>query len=315
MKKLSLILSAVAIAVLVFSGCKKKTETPGTNNGGDGAWYQPEQKQRSLLLNFTATWCTYCGQWGHPAFHAAEDGLGDNALPFAIQAGSSELAAVQYKPGTDTPYYARHLAEMTPPTSSLLGITVSGYPTLCVNNTGGYGPGSQATMIADANSFNAKKADANIDFGVTKNMTGLNIRSTVRFFNASNGDYFVTFFITQNNISHRQNVSGTYVDPYTHNDVIRAFPITNAKETMGTVTGLNKTFGDAVISGDIASNKYVNLELNYTADNKSVMYPAGWVNFMWDMNSTQNLFITGLVWKKDVASGKFVFVNGVRKPL
>lgn len=313
MKKLSLILSAVAIAVLVFSGCKKKTDDPG--NSGDGSWYQPEQKQRSLLLNFTATWCTYCGQWGHPAFHAAEDGLGDNALPFAVQAAQSELSAVQYKPGTDTPYYARHLADMTPPASLLQGINVGGYPTLCVNNKGGYGPGSQATMIADANTFNANKASANIDFGVTKSMTGLNIRSTVRFFDAANGEYYVTFFITQNNISHRQNVSGNYIDPYTHNDVIRAFPITNAKEMGGITAGLNKTFGDAIISGDITANKYVNLELNYTADNKSVMYPNGWVNFIWDMNSTQNLFITGLVWKKDLSSGKFVFVNGVRKPL
>lgn len=313
MKKLSLILSAVAIVVLVFSGCKKKPESPGTNN--DGAWYQPEQKQRSLMLNFTATWCTYCGQWGHPAFHAAEEGMGDNALPFAIQAGSSELAAVQYKPGTDTPYYSRHLADMIPPTSSLLGITVSGYPTLCVNNKGGYGPNSQATMIADANAFNAKSPDANIDFGVTKNMTGLNIKSTTKFFNGVSGEYYVTFFITKNNISHRQNVSGTYVDPYIHNDVVMGFPITNAKETVGTVKGLNKTYGDAIITGDIAANKFVNLELNYVADTKTNLYPAGWIPFVWDMNSTQNLYVTGLVWKKDAASGKYVFVNGVRKPL
>ncbi|MCC6818202.1 MAG: Omp28-related outer membrane protein [Bacteroidia bacterium] len=308
MKNVSKLILAAIMVVTAFTACKKE-KTGGDDNGGSGstAWYEPENKQRSLLMDFTATWCTYCGAWGHPTFDAAVTSLGDNAIPFSVQGGSSELAAIQYKANNDTPFYARHLNDLQ---ASLKNVTVSGYPTLVVNNKSGYGPNSNATMVSDANNLNAMPAVANINFGVTKNANGFNIKSTVKFFQATTGDYHVTFFITQNNIDHRQNVSGTYVSPYNHNNIIRAFPISNKVESFG----LNSTFGDAVISGDIASGKFVNVELNYVADNKSTMMPSGWNIFTWNQSNTANLYLTGIVWKKD-SSGKFVFVNAVRKPL
>lgn len=310
MKKLSLLFTAVAITAIVFTGCKKK-ETGPSGGSNETAWFEPEQKQRSLMFNFTATWCTYCGVWGHPTFHSAETSLGDNALPFAIQGGQSELSAVQYKPSNDTPYYARHLSEFT---SSLQGITVGGYPTLCVNNKSGYAGGSQATMVNDANAFNSISPVANIEFGITKNATGFVAKTTTKFFKETNGEYYITMFITQNGINHRQNVGGTYQNSYTHDNIIRAYPITNAKETAGSLAGLNKTFGKAIISGSIAAGKFVNTELTYVADNKTTMMPSGWNVFMWDQNNTSNLFVTAIVWKKE-DSGKFTFVNGVRKPI
>lgn len=303
-----MLFTAVLITASVFSGCKKKEEAP-TADGG--AWYEPEQKQRSLMMNFTATWCTYCGQWGHPTFHAAELSLGDNALPFNVQAAQSELAAVQYKPGNDTPYYARHMSELT---TLINNVTVGGYPTLMVNNKGGYAGGSQATMAADANNFNANAPVANINFGITKNANGFVARTTTKFFKETSGDYHITMFITENGINHRQNVSGTYVSPYNHDNIIRAFPISNAKETAGSLAGLNKTFGNAIISGSISAGKFVNTELSFVADNKTTMLPSTFNSFMWNQSNTSNLYVTALIWKKEF-NGKFTFVNGVRKAL
>ncbi len=305
MKKLSILLSAVAITAMVFSGCKKTAK-----NDGETAWFEPENKQRSLMLDFTATWCTYCGSWGHPTFNAAETSAGDAALPFAIQGSSSELSAIQYKPNNDTPYYARHLSDFS---NNLNGITVGGYPTLCVNNKSGYGSGSQATMVNDINAFNAKAPVANINFGITKNANGFTAKTTTKFFQAASGEFFITMFITQNNIIHQQNVAGTYVPNYTHNNIIRAWPISNAKETTGTIAGLNKTFGDAIISGDIASGKFVNKELTFYTDNKMTMIPSTFDILTWNQNNTANLYVTALIWKKE--NGKYTFVNGVRKPL
>jgi len=305
MKNVSKLILATLFVATFFAGCKKEETNGGNSNS---AWYEPENKQRSLLMDFTATWCTYCGAWGHPTFNAAETSLGDNAIAFSVQGGSSELAAIQYKQGNDTPFYALHLAELQ---TSLLNVSVSGYPTLCVNNKSGYGPNSNATMVNDANAFNNLGAVANVNFGVTKNATGFNIKSTLKFFKAATGDYHVTFFITENKINHRQNVSGTYVSPYEHNNIIRAFPISNKKNA----NTLNSTFGDAVVTGDIAAGKFLNLEYNYTADNKSTMIPSGWNVFNWNQSNTSNLYLTGIVWKKDAASGKYIFVNATRKAL
>lgn len=305
-----MLFTAVALTAIVFTGCKK-TETTDDNNTGSGAWYEPEMKQRSLMLDFTATWCTYCGAWGHPTFNAAENSLGDNAVAFAVQGGSSELAAIQYKPNNDTPYYSRHLAEMT---ASLNNVTVGGYPTLVVNNKSGYGPNSQATMTNDATNFNANPVVANVNFGITKNANGFVAKTTVKFFKETSGDYHLTLFLTQNGIVHRQNVSGTYVFPYTHNNIIRAYPISNAKETAGSLAGMNKTFGNAIATGTIAAGTFVNTELTYIADNKTTMLPSSWNAFTWNQSNTANLFVTAIIWKKE-SNGKFTFVNAVRKPL
>jgi hypothetical protein len=306
MKSITKLLSVALVAVLVLSGCKKTVETPA-----ETPWFEAENQQRSLMLNFTATWCTYCGQWGHPAFHAAEDMLGDKALPFAVQASGSELIAYQYKPGNDTPYVSRHLPDFV---SSLNGITVGGYPTLCVNNVGGYGPGSQNTMKDAATAFNANAPVANINFGISKTPMGFVAKTTTKFFKETSGDYYINMFITENGIINRQNVSGTYVDPYTHNDIIRAFPISNGKEGAGSLAGMNKTWGEPIATGNIAAGKFCNVELNFVADNKTTLLPATIRSFTWDQGNTANLYITALIWKKD-ASGKFTFVNGVRKPL
>ena len=306
MKKLSILLSAVALTAMVFSGCKKTAK-----NDGETAWFEPENKQRSLMLDFTATWCTYCGLWGHPTFNAAETSIGDGALPFNVQGSSSELSAIQYKPNNDTPYYARHTADFS---SKLTNVTVSGYPTLVVNNKSGYSSGSQATMVSDMNTFNAQAPVANINFGITKNANGFTAKTTTKFFKATSGEYYITMFITQNNIVHQQNVGGTYVPNYTHNNIIRAWPITNAKETTGTIAGLNKTFGDAIISGDIAAGKFVNTELTYYTDNKMTMIPTTFDVLTWNQNNTANMYVTALIWKKE-NTGTYTFVNGVRKPL
>lgn len=306
MKYVSKLFLAALVLVTAFSSCKKTT--PESNGGGETAWYEPENKQRSLLMDFTATWCTYCGLWGHPTFNAAKTTLGDDAIALSVQGSQSELAAIQYKPSNDTPFYARHLSELQ---SSLLNVNVSGYPTLTVNNKSGYGQNSNATMVSDANNFNAQPAVANIDFGVTKNATGFNIKSTLKFFQATTGDYFVTFLITEDNIDHRQNVGGTYVSPYDHDNIPRAFPITNKVEA----SGLNSTFGNAVASGNISAGHFVNLEYNYVADNKTVNTPNGWNIFMWNQSNTSNLKLNAIVWKKDAASGKYIFVNAIRKSI
>ncbi len=308
MKKIKL-LTLVFATVILLTNCKKKETEP--TGAGETAWFEPENKQRSLLLNYTATWCTYCGSWGHPTFKAALNGLNDNAFGIAIQASGSDLIAYQYKPNNDTPFVSRFLFDMI---SSINNVNVSGYPTLAVNNKSGYGGGAQNSMIADANSYNANAPIANINFGITKTATGFTAKTTTKFFKETSGDYYINMFVTENKINNKQNVGGTYVDPYEHNNIPRAYAISNAKEVGGQLNGMDKTFGNAIATGSIASGKFINTELSFTADNKNTMLNPVIKKFTWNKDNTENLFVTAIVWKKE-SNGKYTFINGVRKPL
>ncbi|HEY1047523.1 MAG TPA: hypothetical protein VGF79_13845 [Bacteroidia bacterium] len=289
------------------AGCKRTEVVTSENNL---AWFEPEKKQRSLLMIFSATWCPHCGYWGLPTFKATEKLLGDDALALDVHGVNSELAAYQYKVGNDTPFYSKHVVGFG---LNLENVEVSGLPSLCVNNKGGYTAGSEYTMADDARAFNAQSPTANINFGVIKNQNGFIVRSTTKFFKETSGEYYVSMFVTENNVANRQNIAGTYDASYIHDNVIRWWPISNGVITDGIDKGLSKTFGNPVVSGQIPAGKCINSEIAFTTLNKSTLLPSG-ANFRaWDQNSTKDLYLTAIIWKKS-SSGKYIFVNGVRKP-
>ena len=59
MKKLLLAILALG---LVFTSCKKDEEDEGTT-------LSPSATQRGFAINYTATWCGHCGDWGAPLIH------------------------------------------------------------------------------------------------------------------------------------------------------------------------------------------------------------------------------------------------------
>lgn len=69
MKKLSLLLIAFAL-VVGFSSCKDKNNDPAAEATPYGN-LNPQSQSWALCLDYTGSWCYYCGQWGTAALDAA----------------------------------------------------------------------------------------------------------------------------------------------------------------------------------------------------------------------------------------------------
>jgi len=66
MKKINLLILFISV---VFISCKKENNEP-VNPADD---LIPAQLQWGLAINYTATWCYYCGEWGAPLIHEFAD--------------------------------------------------------------------------------------------------------------------------------------------------------------------------------------------------------------------------------------------------
>src|SRR5688572_13510619 len=108
------VLMLATAGVMVLAGCKKdKTEDPGS--GGGNNQVTVEEKQRSMFLDFTATWCGPCGQWGTPTMKGTISGNEDKVVAVAVHTPPnqvSELVAFWAKsPSNDTAFVSPVFAE------------------------------------------------------------------------------------------------------------------------------------------------------------------------------------------------------------
>jgi len=199
MKKLTLILLAF---VLVASACKKKAEDDEDENK-----LEPTAEQRGFAINYTATWCGPCGNWGAPRIHKYGDAAPHGAVITAHASGDPMYNAGLYSSfSSDRP-------------------TGGGIPSFWVGDNKGMGDGDMNTLLASGD------ADAGIDFSFEKDGNKLTVKTKTKFFSPAAGDYYLSVLILEDGIdgstsagSYKQNGTANPAT-YKHDYVLRASSI------------------------------------------------------------------------------------------
>ena len=243
-----IMMSLIVMSMAIVSSCKKKSDEPKvpgcmdanslTYNAAatedDGSCLVPEVKQRAILLDFTATWCSPCGSSGIPMFEGA------------IAANPNEVV----------PLGCHSSDEMSNPTGGSLGSTygVSGIPTLVVGNQFDvWGSTALNTAIATTN---ASAPIANACALMTNQGTAITIKTQTKFFTATTGDYYLATYFVENGLVYNQ--TGAASNPVTHMHVLR-----------GVAAG--SAHGELISTGSAAAGKVVNKDYTFTAASEWTM--------------------------------------------
>jgi hypothetical protein len=254
MKNLAFLLLA---SVLFFTACDKE-------NSGDKL--NPTQTMYGLAINYTATWCGPCGNWGAPLIHDLKN------------VNASKVVAITVHASGDPMYLQNLYSEFSADRT-----TGGGIPSFWVGDITGSG-GATANM----QSLLAQIPDAGIDYKIVKNNGVFEIKAQVKFFNAVQGEYYLSTLVLEDGIDGSTN-SGAYKqngvsnpETYKHDFVLRA-----------SATG--NSYGELLVNGPVTQNQ--TFDKTY-----SVNIDPTWTN---------DVYVVCLLWKKDNSTGapNFKFVN------
>ena len=215
-KSIVLILSLI----LFIAACKKdKDGDPQPEPPGPYDNITVTQTQQAFVLISTATWCSYCGDWGNPTFKAALNGEGN------IDAARVNGIALHFS--SSDPMY--HVFSNTLKTQYGIG----GPPNLWIefDNTYKLQPSGWKNAIV------SRQAQTNVSCGIgmAKENSGGNISVKVKakFFSTLTGTYNLAVYAVENNITATQSGSTDNV----HHRVLR-----------GEITA-NNAYGKQIFSG------------------------------------------------------------------
>lgn len=196
MKKLSLILLTF---VLVLGACKKDpvVEEPTL---------APTSTQNGFAINYTATWCTYCGDWGAPLIHKWADDA-KSAVVICSHASSDPM---------NNSLYGEFSADRT---------TGGGIPSFWVADT----KTTAATAMTDLVATGA--AQAGVDYTYEVSGTTMTVKTKTKFFTPDAGEYYLSVLVLEDGINgnstagayKQAGVANSYPnDDYHHDFVLRA---------------------------------------------------------------------------------------------
>jgi hypothetical protein len=196
MKKLSLILLAF---VLVLGACKK-------DKGDEETGLAPTSTQNGFAINYTATWCGYCGDWGAPLIHKYSTDSKNAAIICAHASGDP----------MNNSLYTDFKADRT---------TGGGIPSFWVGDT-------KTTANEAMNDLKASgTAMAGVDYSYEVSGTTMTVKTKTKFFSPDAGDYYLSVLVLEDGINgnssagqyKQSGVSNSYPnDDYHHDFVLRA---------------------------------------------------------------------------------------------
>ncbi len=235
MKKLTLLLLAF---VLVVSACKKDEEETQDDNSG----LNPTAKQKGFAINYTATWCGHCGNWGAPLIHSYAKDAPDGVAICAHASGDP----------MNNSLYNSFTQDRT---------TGGGIPSFWV------GDDKTTDKMAMKNLLAKGDAIAGVDISYSKDGNTMKIKTKVKFFNAGSGDYYLSVLVLEDGIDGSSSAgqykqSGTSQsypnDDYKHDFVLRASSING------------NAYGELIVSNP-AKDKEISKDYSISLD-------AGWKN-------------------------------------
>jgi len=259
MKKLTFILLAF---VLIASACKKDDtkEDDGASN------LAPTSTQNGFAINYTATWCGYCGDWGAPLIHTYATGAPNGAVLTTHASGD---------PMTNSLYNSFKADR----------ITGGGIPAFWVGDEKTTANGAMTTLIGSGS------AKAGVDYTYEISGTTMTITTKTKFFAPAAKKYFLSVLVLEDGIDgsssagqYKQGGTSTSYpnDDYHHDFVLRKSSITG------------QAYGEEIASSPAADSE---VEKTYT-----ITIDASWKNtypvvIIWEQNpgsTPQYKFINSL---------------------
>lgn len=232
MKTTKNLLMLIALVAVAFASCKKDEETAPS---GPSA-LSVDRVIRPFFVDYTATWCGPCGQYGGPAFDAVLDQNKEGTLLTAMKAYSTSSTA-----GMGNPLYS----QMT----SAFG--VAGIPDFWVNNTAV--STSSNAVISSATTQQNDTAQLVAGVALRKELSGdsMKVTTKVKFFKdgATGANYSLAVYLVEDQITGYQLVGSSANNSYLHRNVLRG---SNTTSYYG--AALNN--GTAVVSGAEFNNTY-----------------------------------------------------------
>lgn len=250
MKRFALLLLGLIVA---FSACDKEDDDNG-NNSSDNSNIDVKEQQEAYVLLTTATWCSYCGDWGIPTFDGAF--AGDKG----IDADKVNGLALHYS--DSDPMYHSMAADMKDE------FEIGGPPNLWIefNNDYNLSPSGWESAVVDRQS--ESDPDCGVGLNVEQNGNDFTVDVKVEFFKSLSGTYNLAVYVAEDGIVADQ--SGSSAD-HVHKEILRG-EITN-----GTAWGVEMFSGDE--SGDYTES------FEFTADGELVADNLKFVAVVYEMES------------------------------
>jgi len=226
MKKLAILMIG---ATLMFTACDKDKDVDKLN---------PTQDMYGFAINYTATWCGPCGNWGAPLIHDIKN------------VNANKVVAITCHASGDPMYIANLYSEFDNDRTDGGGI-----PSFWVGDVSV----SSGSAVSTMQSLLANIPAAGMDYRITKTSTAFEIKSQVKFFSAATGEYYLSTFVLEDGIDGSTN-SGAYKqngtanpDTYEHDFVLRA-----------SATG--NSYGELIVNGSVAKDQTFDKEYSINID-------------------------------------------------
>jgi thiol-disulfide isomerase/thioredoxin len=196
MTKLSIFVLAF---VLMVSACKKDDEVVDS--------LAPTSTQNGFAVEFTATWCGPCGDWGAPLIHKFGEEAPKGAVISCHASGD---------PMYDAALYGSFTADRT---------TGGGIPSFWVANEKTTNSSAMTNLIATGT------AKAGVDYSYEVSGTSMTVKTRTKFFSPDAGEYYISVLVLEDGINgnstageYKQNgTTNSYPnDDFHHSYVLRA---------------------------------------------------------------------------------------------
>jgi hypothetical protein len=196
MKKLLLIPVAL---MLVLTSCKKETTEPGTEMNTVSTQY------KAFIVEFTATWCPYCGTYGYPAWESTLTGNQYKVTGLSIHPDDDIVnEAYPAQSEFETFYQCGGYP------SAGFGVTGNGYP-------------SESYYEGGINAALSANGTAKAGIGITKEISGSNMIITTKtvLFNDLSGTYNLAVYLVEDGIVNDQATTTSSIQDAVHDRVFR----------------------------------------------------------------------------------------------
>ncbi|PHX92332.1 MAG: hypothetical protein CK532_03745 [Flavobacteriales bacterium] len=299
MKKILLFFLLTFSLTGLFQSCKKDP----ANNVGPSASLTVTNKQRSMVVYNTATWCGPCGLNAKPEFSKlVADNNKDNILPVSFHnSNSSTLVSIWAKPNNDTLFVAPYLFELQQIVTNMQSI-----PCFWLNNSLLGSTPKYNDLVNNAADANGYKTEVGVAASASASGMILNIKYKLKAFAPEKGDYYVSAFVVEKKVNALQNIQNSGYVASDHYNVMRASALTNAS---GKPSAFSTT---AIMSSPIANNE-VEKTISWTYTDVSPTIKAKFPNFSFWKWDTANTAVVVAVWRKltDNPSKPWYFINAV----
>lgn len=291
MKKLLLM---IGIAAIVFTGCKPEEEIDKTDDTQQGNGLEVAEKQRSLLVYYTATWCGPCGAYGSPSFKTLTQNFGyDDLSMIDMHTSNSQLVPFWKKPGTDSFF-------VSPVNQILANLPLPGtVPAFFLNGKYEGTTVPLSTANSKVGAANAGTPTVGVAAKATADGSKITLDTKVKFFADADGTYSLSAILVEKDVNFRQAVGSAYQEDFDHKFIAKA-------SLIGGSLHEQEAYSDAIASGSISMDHTVEGEYIFTHEDigsPNQNFPA------WDFDKTNSAVVV-IVWK-DKIGGEKTAVNSI----